>query len=1025
MTSASSEPRFRVGQRLVLKVSQEAGVVVDAREVAGEWQYELFLNADATHVYPERFLTEDTTDDSIVAKVKQWQFLEPAEFRQALTTLKLQRPLEQNLYSYLGSRTDLQPYQFKPVLKLLQSPYGRLFIADEVGLGKTIEAGIIMLELAARMALRRVLVVCPPALTRKWQSELFERFDQDFEILNTPRALEIVGDADLAHVPVKAIGSLSLLRGGRFTELLAESEARFDLVVIDESHHMQNPTTAAHRLGEHLSILADHMLMLSATPLSLSAANLFHQLSILVPEEFFDAYEFADRIAPNQHLHQAVRALRTRHADVALAELRQIASMRHAQLFVGNPYYEELCAELAGRGKAKIPVEERFAIQEKIQNLSTIGHVFTRTRKREVQDRFPSRRAAVVKVRLTDPERDFYEAVTAFVRAQSGQMANFAAVMPQRQVASSIPAAREYMRERWGMEVEVEVDAAAELQEDFDDDAPEQIAALDDDSWDDLQSSWRASEGIDSKYEAFLGAIREAIEEGTAIDGKILVFSFFRKTIEYLERRLRDEVIAGDPLRVSILYGGTSQEERHRIVSAFRNDPGPHVVLASEVAAEGLDFEFANVMVNYDLPWNPMRVEQRIGRLDRYGQTARTIHIINFSVEDTIEERILERLYTRIGIFEAAIGDLETILGDEIEVLTKELLRRDLTAEEQARVIDQAAENIVRRKDESESFEQESQALLGQDDVFSDQYDRMKRDRRFVGPDEIRNFVTVALKARYPRARMLRSEDGIVKIAVPGDGALRDMLANYLQRHLDRTGRKAWRAVDRARPGTDWAVTFEPETAKAHRDLDFVTLQHPLVGALLDQEPDAVKPTAALRVISAEREPATYAFFLYLIDVKGFRSGLEFHPVVVHPDRGVDEPLSDALLSLITDSVDPNPSSERLDDGTVVRAWETAESWIVERIAQRETEMRQLSDQIIDRRVASLGDAYGRWVTNTRAKLVHAEEYGQDRIVRMHKGHIRRRDAEHAEKLRKLETERDVLIGHELIAGGILEVTPS
>src|SRR5438067_5175582 len=148
------------------------------------------MNAMESHSYAERFLTDNVDDDSVVGKLRQWNFLGPSEFRQALTTLKLRRPLEQNLYSYLGSRTDLQPYQFKPVLKLLESPYGRMFIADEVGLGKTIEAGIIMLELAARMSLRRVLVVCPPAPTRKWQSELFERFDQEFEILSGPPAPE-------------------------------------------------------------------------------------------------------------------------------------------------------------------------------------------------------------------------------------------------------------------------------------------------------------------------------------------------------------------------------------------------------------------------------------------------------------------------------------------------------------------------------------------------------------------------------------------------------------------------------------------------------------------------------------------------------------------------------------------------------------------------------------------------------------------------------------------------------------------
>jgi SNF2 family DNA or RNA helicase len=1022
LTETTAEPRFTVGQRVRLKASAEVGAVIDIRRVGDEWQYELFMSAAESHVYAERYLTEDTEDDSVVSRVKLWDFLEPSEFRQALTTLKLRRPLERNLYSYLASRTDLQPYQFKPVLKLLESPYGRMFIADEVGLGKTIEAGIVMLELAARIALRRVLVVCPPALRRKWRAELLERFDQEFEILDRARSLEVVGDPDLLHAPVKAIGSLSLLRSPAFVELLSESETRFDLVVVDESHHMQNPETASHRLGEHLSAVADHMLMLSATPLSLGTHNLFHQLSILVPEEFFDVFEFSDRIAPNQHLNQAVRALRNppRVLD-ALDELRKIAHLPQGHLFVGNPVYEEVCETLESIDGDLEP-EARFSLQQKISDLSTIGHVFTRTRKREVQDHFPTRRAAVRKVRLTTAERDFYEAVTAFVRAQFGQMANFVAVMPQRQVASSIPAAREYLRDRWGMSTALEADTAAELE--FEADEGDEIPGIDDETWDGLVGSWRAAEGVDSKYEAFVEAIREAIEEGTARDGKILVFSFFRKTIEHLATQLTGITVASQPLRVSVLYGPTAEEERHRIVAAFRLEPGPHVVLASEIAAEGLDFEFVNVMVNYDLPWNPMRVEQRIGRLDRYGQRSPTIHIVNFAVEDTIEERIIDRLYTRIGLFEAAIGDLESILGDEIEVLTRELLRPGRTPEEEADIIDQAAENIVRRKLEAESFEDESQALLGQDDVFSEQLQRIERDKRFVGPDEIDNFVRVALKARYPRIR-IQVGKGTVRIDVPTDGAMRDLMSTYLQRRLDRGGRKAWRAVERARPGSEWTVTFDPEVAKEQRDLDFVTLQHPLVGALLDEEPEVVRPTAALRAASSDVEPGSYLFFLYLLSVRSFRSGLEFHSVVVRPGAGVDEHASARLLMLIRDSSLTDGASMRPDDDVVDAAWTVAEEWVAAQIVERERELRVSSDQIIDRRATSLQDAFERWVTHRRGLLARAEYNGQESIARLHRGYIKRRETELAEKLRELERQRSVQIGQELIAGGVLEIEPA
>ena len=979
------------------------------------------MNAAESHVYSERFLTEDSDDDSVVTKVKRWEFLEPAEFRQALTALKLRRPLEHNLYSYLASRTDLQPYQFKAVLKLLQSPYGRMFIADEVGLGKTIEAGIVMLELSARVSLRRVLVVCPPALCEKWRTEMLERFDQEFEILDTPRALAIIADPDYANAPVKAIGSLSRLRNPLLIERLSESETRFDLVVIDESHHMQNPDTASHRLGEQLSGVADHMLMLTATPLSLSTDNFFHQLSILVPEEFFDVVEFRERIAPNQHLNQAIRALRSRPArpSDALDELRAIASMPQGRLFVGNPFYDEVCQTLE-RLDGKLAVDTSYHIQQRINELNTIGHVFTRTRKREIQDRFPARRAAVVKVELTAAEMEFYEAVTEFVRQQAGEMANFVTVMPQRQVASSIPAAREYLRERWGKGTWVEADAAVELDGDAEEGDPVSALERDAEVWERLVRAWHSAEGVDSKFEAFWDAVHEAIVNGTAAEGKILVFSFFRKTIEHLARRLEGLTIDGESVRISVLYGPTAEEERHRIIEAFRNEPGPHIVLASEIASEGLDFEFANVMVNYDLPWNPMRVEQRIGRLDRYGQRSATIHIVNFSVEDTIEERILDRLYTRIGIFESAIGDLESILGDEIQALTRDLLRPGRTPSEEAEIIDQVAENIIRRRDEAERFERESQALLGQDDVFTEQLQRIEHDRRYVGPEEIRNFVRVALQSRYSRIKVAET-DGVATIEVPRDGDLSDLMANYLRRRDGQSGRRGWRAVRRASPGSTWRMTFEPEVARAQRELDFVTLQHPLVGALLEEEPDVIRPTVALRVRASEVKPGGYLFFLYLLDVHSFRSGLEFLPVVVSPDGEVDEAVSSQLLALVRDASAAESAGLRPDEVTIQAAWKAAEEWVARYVSERETELRALSDQVIDRRIASLQESFARWLDQRHQLLEQAEYKGQESIARLHRGYIRRRETELAEKTRELEGQRSVQIGQELIAGGVLE----
>ena len=1026
MTSGSSEPRFKPGDKVRLKSSGRRGLVYQATQVGDGWQYEVLLfGSDTTEVFAERYLTEDVSDDSVEARIRQWRFIDADQFRQALTTLKLRRPLEQNLYSYLASRTDLQPYQFKPVLKLLRSPYGSMFIADEVGLGKTIEAGIVMTELAARrpeLTLPRVLVCCPPALLGKWEAELRERFDQDFEIVNRERALTVLADPHSALAPAKVIASLALLRQRDIIEAIADSETRFDLVIVDESHAMQNPETLSHRLGEQLSSVADFMLFLSATPLSLSTANLFHQLSILVPEEFFDPSEFDSRIAPNRFLNQAIRALRRRPAEVpaALGELRRIALLDHGPRFADNPLFLEVCRTLESLD-GQVDDETRMQLEERINELNTIGHVFTRTRKREVQDQFPARRPHTIRVELSPAEEEFYDAVTDFVRRNAGGIASFATIMPQRQVASSIPAARDYLDERWGgMSALVEEETAAELELEVEEgrllpELPPDVR---------LRRAWQRSAGVDSKFAAFTQALDDLAAEGTARDGKVLLFSFFRKTIEHLARGLRGRDFGGRPLRVSILYGPTPKEERSRIVEAFRNEPGPHILLSSEVAAEGLDFEFVNVMVNYDLPWNPMRVEQRIGRLDRYGQQEKVIHIFNFSVRDTIEERILERLYERIGIFESAIGDLESILGNEIEDLTRELLQPGLTPEEENDLIAQAAENIVRRKLDAERFESESRNLLGQDDIFSEQLNRLEREKRYLGPEEIKNFVSVGLRSHFPRVRLSESEGRTTVLRIPaGEDALREAMAAYLNRRSERSGR-AWRAIPRAQGGNEWRVTFNPEVATRARDLDFITLQHPLVGALLEREPAVVTPVAALRITGRDRVERRFAFFIFLLNIHRFREGLEFLPVAVELGGDVDEELSDELLVTVQGAETWLRDDGYPDENEVAAALEQATVWAATRIAERQADLERVSDQIIERRIDSLQESHGRWREHRQRMLEEAQWRGDERMARLHHGYMRRRDNELQTKLTQLAEQRGVEIGQELLAGGVLKLEP-
>ena len=204
---------------------------------------------------------------------------------------------------------------------------------------------------------------------------------------------------------------------------------------------------------------------------------------------------------------------------------------------------------------------------------------------------------------------------------------------------------------------------------------------------------------------------------------KFVVFAFYRGTLTYLERRL-----CRDGVRACLIMGAMG-EAKDAILREFRQKDGPSVLLSSEVGSEGIDLQFCRFLVNYDLPWNPMRVEQRIGRLDRLGQKAERISIINLAVQDTVEDRVLDRLYKRIGLFKDTIGDLEEILGERTEQMMLDLLNPELNEKERESRLEQAMLTIENRRAEQEKLEGEAVNLVG----FSDYILSNIRDSRDKG----------------------------------------------------------------------------------------------------------------------------------------------------------------------------------------------------------------------------------------------------------------------------------------------------
>jgi SNF2 family DNA or RNA helicase len=232
------------------------------------------------------------------------------EFQRLITLTRLlrQQPLQNQIYAFNASRTRFYPYQFKPLLKFLDSSQHRLLLADEVGLGKTIEAGLIFTELKARQDLRRVLVVCLANLTRnKWQPELERRFAAEFSVLNTAEFLRFLEKYEKSPEQANLFGIISLesIRAERVLNRLEELEPDFDLVIVDEAHYLRNFGTKSRQAGVILSRCAYAMLFLTATPIHLGNENLFSLLNILDEAGFPDLYTADLRLRHNEPIVKA------------------------------------------------------------------------------------------------------------------------------------------------------------------------------------------------------------------------------------------------------------------------------------------------------------------------------------------------------------------------------------------------------------------------------------------------------------------------------------------------------------------------------------------------------------------------------------------------------------------------------------------------------------------------------------------------------------------------------------------------
>ena len=1015
--------RFELNDMVRLRAEPSlVGVVREILALEGSgYQYKVFFSIDDQRYVNEADLQPlvETLLEEVTFRVRRHL----DDLRREILLAKLKTPYGENLFSLRASRVEFHPYQFKPVLKLLYRPDHRLLIADEVGLGKTIEAGIIMSELHARLDLRRVLVICPGSLRIKWRDEMRSRFEEHFELLDAPRLRDFFGDYSRMGMATrkKGIVSLELIRRPEFLERIATEAVHFDLVVIDEAHHCRNRDSRAFELATLISDNADALLLLTATPLHLGKPDLFNLLQIVSPG-LFEAFEtFEDQVEPNRYINLASRLVQANRPDEALLTLREIESTSQRERYLADPYYLEI-TELLER--SELDRELAVRIQRGLLELNSLAHVYTRTRKREVMEHAPVREAHTVRFDFSDQEREFYEGTVRFVRQhwqhtrQHPGALGFALVTRERQAASCLPAFRDHYAS--GM---VQLYATPEdlsmvegLVGDGDGDETQEFPEAIQTAARQLGEAARNLGHTDTKFKAFLSVLKTVLDEEP--DAKVLVFSFFKRTLDYLHQKLRVEGI--DAFHI---HGDIDVFARSGIVEQFQSSDGARVLLSSEVGSEGLDFQFCHVVFNYDLPWNPMKVEQRIGRVDRFGQLSQKIAIYNFIAAGTIEDRIFSRLYARIRIFEEAIGDLEAILGEVMRDLTQQLYTKELSPEQEEQLADQAANAILLGRHQMEEFEEVKNEFIGQDAILQQDVRSAEASGRFVSPEEIRALVTSYLASAFPGSQLRDNDGDRTWYMVPDSDFVQAMHTHVYKK--ERTDLSHQQFLERLRAGKLMPITFSDDIAYERKLVEFLTIRHPITRAAIsfwDENSPGGPPVLVVHLNGRDVVAGTFYFFVFILRNEGIRIEEKLIPVLISADsHQVVKDASEEFLRIIQTGEGAGPGEmHELSEAEYQSAHDVAVKHMGTFRAEVEEDTRKLNDARVNARRFAILQTFDAKIRRVAESL---ERVRERRIQRMRSAQLENLKAARRASIEEIESRRDVSVTYTLDISGLVVIT--
>lgn len=550
-----------------------------------------------------------------------------------ITTLsKIKNEMSDGLLTPISSGIIPLPHQLHALKKALRTNQVRYILADEVGLGKTIEAGMIIEELKARGLVKRVLVVCPTGLVTQWSIEMREKFHEHFQVIlpsdyDTIRRLtnskDVYGTFDYVISPMDSIKPIERHAGWSDEKVEAYNQERiysiinsgWDLIIIDEAHKIAGSSSevARYKLGQLLSEASPYLLLLSATPHNGKTEPFLRLIRLLERDAFPNA---------NSVVREQVEPflIRTEKRDAIDNQGEKLFKNRITHL-------------------VSLEWDERHSLQKELYE--QVSEYVSKTYGKAVKNR------------------------------KKNMCLIFLLIIMQRMVTSSTAAIQESLKRRLDVLLNQETKASnlslEELDEiNIEDNVEDALEALSVNSSEEIEELQKiiatARQAMfqypDVKVEKLVELIDSLRSEDT--DQKVIIFTEFVETVRYIKEYLEKQ-----GYRVSTLNGSMSIDERNEAIREFKEDSD--VFISTDAGGEGLNLQFANILINYDMPWNPMRVEQRCGRVDRIGQE-KDVHIYNFILEGTVEKRVREVIEEKLSVIleEMGIDKYSDVLDSEV-----------------------------------------------------------------------------------------------------------------------------------------------------------------------------------------------------------------------------------------------------------------------------------------------------------------------------------------------------------------------